>query len=166
MKKLVNIQCSVKDGKATITGNIVEAGKGEFKFPVQQTTITLVNSENPRWIRHLQISTEATFVKSSGVGFAIPHVELMEISNACEPKSSFPPVLKGKPSLTVEFNSELELTFQWEASDSLEKGKQNWAEIVGQTTVTLDPSTVKKGQFVRCIGKNAAGDYVTPPIPI
>lgn len=149
-----------------MTGDVADCLAGEFRFPARQVTISFSNSENRNWIRHVQISTEGIFVKSLGNGFVLPHEEFMKVSSVCEPKTTYPPKLKSKPSLTVEFSSELKLTLQWEASDSLEAGKQKWTPIEGQTSATLDPSKVSKGQFVRCIGKNDAGTFQTPPIPI
>lgn len=166
MKTLANIKCSVVSGKLTIIADIIESQNGEFRFPVQQTTVPFINLLNPRWPRHVQISNEAVFVKASGCSFAIPLQGLIDIAASAEPRTSFPPVFNKQPKdLTAEISSELDPDLQWQVSDAIDKNEK-WTDLVGQNTKTLDKAAVKKGQFVRLIASSEAGCMHSKPILI
>jgi hypothetical protein len=159
MKTLKNIKTVVKDGKVTITADLEEK---EFSWPVQQVTIGFQAAGNPHWIRHAQISQEAIFFKRLGIGFAIPIEEFNDkVAMVIEPRLSFPPVhKKGKNPLVVDFNSELEVSLQWEMAETPDP-EGEWTPIKGQTTGTLNPKTVKSGWWVRCIASSEAGSITT-----
>jgi hypothetical protein len=160
MKKLTNVSVSVVNGKATITGDVVEAGKHGFEHPVQQVTVGYINPKNMAWPRHCQLSHEAFFVKAFGQGVGIMLDDLVAIAAVLEPKTSYPPKasqLDG--SLTVQIDSELQPTLQWELSDD---GK-DWKPIDGETTNALDRSKYK-GKFVRLVASSEAGSITTNPI--
>jgi len=166
MKKLINTVTVIKDGKATITGDVVDAQPHEFRFPVQQSSVGYLNEANMRWPRHLQVSNEAFFVKAFGNGLAIPMDELVKIAGILEPKTTFPPVInKISPDLEVELSSELEPDFQWQVSDAIDKSA-NWTDIVGETNKNLDKTKVKSGQFVRLIISSEAGSITSNPVLI
>lgn len=164
MKKLINVTSAVTNGKITITADIADTDKGEFRFPVQQTTVGWINPLNMRWPRHVQISGEATFVKANGSGMAILHDDLVAIAALVEPKTSFPPVFK-KSDLTVEVASELNPSYQWQVSDKID-ASQSWSNINGQISATLDKSSIKAGQFVRCVASNDSGSMISNPTQV
>jgi len=160
MKKLTNVKVSVVDGKATITGDVVEADKYTFEHPVQQVTVGYLNPKNMAWPRHCQLSHEAFFVKAFGNGVGIMLDDLVAIATILEPKTSYPPTasqLDG--SLTVQINSELQPTLQWEAS---EDGK-DWQPIEGATANVLN-KTDHSGKFVRLVASSEAGSIATNPV--
>lgn len=166
MKTLSQIQTKVDGDSFTITGKIIEK---EFShFLVRRVTIGHINPDNRTHVRHLQISDEAIFVKlpNTKFGLAITPDDLVGIATAIEPKTSFCPVFKksGEP-LTVEIASELSPDFQWQVSDEINVN-QKWSDISGATAKTLDPSMVKKGQWVRCAAKSDAGSMTSNPAQI
>ncbi len=167
MKKLLNVKSEMKDGKITITADVVECEAGDFRFPMQQVTVGFYNPENIKWPRHIQISQEATFVKAFGNGLAIPHEALVEIASLAEPKTSYPPLFKKKidENLTAEISSELNPDFQWQVSDSIKPDAQ-WENIEGQTSITLDKSKVLAGKFVRLVASSDAGSMTSNPFLI
>jgi hypothetical protein len=162
MKALKNIVTVIKDGKATITADVVEQ---EFRFPCQQVTVGYLNPSNIRWPRHIQLSGEAVFVKAYGIGFAIPNEEFVKLASAIEPRTSYSPLFGKMPSpdsLTVDFNSELNPDLQWQQSAD----DKEWTNIEDATSVTLDRAKVAKGTFVRCVASSAAGATGTPSIKL
>jgi hypothetical protein len=161
MKKLINTVTVIKDGKATITGDVIEAQPHEFRFPVQQASVGYLNEANMRWPRHLQISNEAFFIKAFGNGLAIPADEMVKIASILEPKTTFPPVVnKISTDLEVDLASELDPDFQWQVSDKVDKDA-DWKNIEGETKKNLDKSKVKSGQFVRLIISSEAGSVTS-----
>jgi hypothetical protein len=162
MKTLKNIQTTFKDGKVTITADVEEK---EFLYPVQQVTIGFQARGNPHWIRHAQISQEAIFFKRLGVGFAIPIEEFSDnVAMVIEPRLTFPPLYRrGSIPLTVDFCSELQPDLQWETAETIDG---EWTTVEGQTSNTLNPSTVKKGWLVRCVASSEAGSTATPAMNV
>jgi hypothetical protein len=168
MKKLTNCISTVKDGKLTFTADIVEADANEFRFPVQQTTVGYINPLNMKWPRHIQVSSEATFVKAFGNGMAISHDDLVEMAAKVEPKTSFPPLFKTQPkseSLTVEISSELNPDFQWQLSATIDN-TASWTNISGATSSTLCKTNLPQGVWVRCVAKSDAGSMTSNPVQI
>lgn len=164
MKKLTNVVSKVVDGKLTVTADVTECAAGDYRFPVQQVSIGYLSDKNHQWPRHIQLSGEATFVKAFGNGMAINHDDLVSIAAVVEPKTSFPPVFKKRiPDYTVEIDTELDPDFQWQVSDSIDT-KQSWKDIAGQTTKTLDKSTVPPGKWVRCVASSEAGSMTSNPV--
>lgn len=160
MKRLSNF-------KATLNGSklIIESDVDEFKFehPVQQVTVGYLNPENFQWPRHIQLSHEAFFVKAFGNGVGVMLDDLVKIASVVEPKTSFPPKLnKLDSSLKVSVASELNPSFQWQVSDYLDH-RANWKDIEGATSIELDKSKVKSGQFVRVIASSDAGSMTSNP---
>lgn len=164
MKILKNIQVSIASGKVTITGDAVEAEKYQFANPVQQVTIGYLNPLNMQWPRHCQLSHEAFFVKAFGNGVGIMLDDLVKIAALIEPKTSFPPKSKGKldNTLTVEFDSELNPSLQWQQSDD----GLTWENIEGATTNVLDKTKIGIGKVVRCVASSEAGATATNTIMI
>jgi hypothetical protein len=166
MKKLTNVKTTVTGSKVTICADIVDAAPTDFKWPVQQTTVGWLNPANLRWPRHIQISSEAVFVKSMNGGMAITNDDLVALAALVEPKTSFPPFFKSFPSpqsLTVDFSTELDPKLQWQVSDTpLPDGK--WTDIEGAISRTLD--NPPKGKFVRCVASSEAGATATPAIRV
>jgi len=162
MKTLSNIQTILKDGKVTITADVVEQ---QFTHPVQQVTVGFMAAGNPHWIRHAQISQEAIFFKRLGVGFAIPIEEFNDkVAMVIEPNLTFPPrYRKSYNPLRVDFDSELTPVLQWESAEEI---NGEWKPIAGQTTNVLDPATVAKGAWVRCVASSDAGNTTTPPMKL
>lgn len=164
MKTLTNVVCKVENGKVTITADIADK---TFGLPVNQTTVGYLNPKNIRYPRHCQISNEAYFVKAFGNGFAIMHDDLVRIAAIVEPKTTYPPLFTKQPdseNFVVEINSELNPDFQWQVSDEIKLGKENWTDIVGATDGVLDKSKVEKGKFVRCVAKSEAGTMYSNPV--
>jgi len=164
MKTLSNVQTTVKDGKVTITADIIDQ---KFDFPVQQVTIGHFNPANMTWPRHIQLSHEAVFVKAFGNGFAIIQDDLVKIAAKVEPKTSFPPKFAYNPdnkSLTAEVCSEIDPDFSWEVSDSIRPNESKWTLIEGENSITLNKEKVKTGQFVRCIASSEAGSMTSNPV--
>lgn len=158
MKTLKNLQTTIKDGKVTITGDLVEQ---TFSHPVQQVTVGFAADKDIHWIRHVQLSHEALFVKRIGAGFAINLEELVNnVANIVEPKLSFPPKARYANKFQVDITSELEPTVQWQVTEA--DGPEEWRDIPGQTKLLLDSTTVSLGQFVRCKTSNGAGCTYTP----
>jgi len=159
MKTLSNIQTTVKNGKVTITADIVEK---QFTYPVQQVTIGFHAEGNPHWIRHTQISQQAIFFKHLAVGFAIPIEEFNDkVAMVIEPKLSFPPLARRTNNpLMVDFCSELEPVLQWEIA---KEHTGEWKPIKGQTSNVLDPKKLPAGSWVRCVASSDAGSTATPP---
>jgi len=168
MKKLINTKTVVKDGKATITGDVIEAHPMEFRFPSEQRTVGHVHPANPRHMRHIQISNEAVFVKAFGNGLAIPKDDFCAIAAAIEPKTASLPWFTKEPrtgSLTVEFSSELEPQLQWKVSDKADPDGQ-WSDIAGATSATLTNTDALKGKWVSCVATSEAGAVATQPFLI
>ncbi len=166
MKKLINLKSTVAAGKITICADIVETSPGEFRFPAQQVTVGMINPANPRWPRHIQLSSEAVFVKSINGAFAITNDDLANIASMVEPKTSYAPLFKKFPSpsaLTVDFSSELDPKLQWQESDKSDPSGE-WSDILGEIGVTLQNPTA--GKYVRCVASSEAGTTATPPIKI
>lgn len=179
MKTLISPQARISaDGKtATVTFQIAE--KDFSNFPCQRVTVGHYNPSNIKHPRHVQITNEGVFVKYSGnkklVQFAIPLDDFVLIAAQIEPQTSFPPVVKTLTSLTVEVSSELDPLYQWQVTDSIEIksvpvgtkiADPVWADIVGQTSKTLDKSTVKTGQWVRVKAYSDAGAMFSNPVKI
>lgn len=164
MKTLKNVKSNLVNGKLTITADVVETTAGEFKFPVQQTTVGWLNPANLRWPRHIQISSEGVFVKSINGAMAIANDDFVAIASLVEPKTSFAPFYKTFPTpqnLTVDFSTELEPKLQWQVSDS-PLPTSEWKDIEGEISATLKaPPT---GKYVRCVASSEAGATATPPI--
>ena len=164
MKRLVNVQTSVVDGKVTITGDI-----DDFKFesPVQQVTVGYLNAINMAWPRHCQLSHEAFFVKAYNQGFGVLLDELVKIAAVIEPQTTFAPIMRNKlsDSFVLDVASELPVSYQWEVTDVIGE-EQNWAKIDGQTAAELDKTKVQSGKFVRCVITNAAGFFTTNSVII
>lgn len=178
MKTLISPKTVVAaDGKSvTITLRIEDV---EFNpFFVQRQTVGHLSPNNMAHPRHIQVSHEAVFIKSYGYAMAITNDTLVEIAAIIEPKTTFKPVFKkSNEPLTVEIASELNPDFQWQESDRIkpipvEGGKglkpiePVWKNIEGQTTKTLDPTKVNKGQYVRCIASSQAGSMASNPVQI
>ena len=176
MKKLVNVKTTVTNGKITICADIEESAPNEFAFPVQQVTVGHLNPINPRWPRHCQISQDAYFIKCNGFGMAIFHDDLIAIAAQVEPKTSFPPVVKKlTDDLFAEVSSELNPDFQWQVSDDAypqptaprtPPPQAVWSNIDGATSVKLDKTPLKTGQWVRCIISSEAGSVTSNPVKI
>ena len=176
MKTLCNTKTTISaDGKtATITGDIVE--KKFDLWAVTRTTHGYLNPKNMAHHRHIQSSHEALFVYSGQHYFGISHDDLVSIAAAIEPKTSFAPKLdKVEQDLTVHLESELNPYLQWEVGDKVttEFKKNhfreeilNWRKIEGQTKPTLDKSTVKPGQFVRCVASSEAGSMTSNAVEV
>jgi len=163
MKSITDISITVKDGIVTLTGKIINF---QFGFPAMQQTVPYADDKNAKWMRHLQISQEATFVKAFGNGFGLPHKVLVDLATACEPKTSYPPVFKKTDDeLVAEISSEIEPALQWEVSDCV-KESSVWSKIEGQTTKALDKTKVSKGQFVRLVATSDAGQMISNPVLI
>jgi hypothetical protein len=163
MKTIIDTTVTVKDGIVTMTGKLVDR---QFGFPTMQQTVPFADANNARWMRHIQISQQATFVKAFGNGFGFPHEVLVKIATACEPKTSYPPVFKkGEDELVAEISSEIEPTLQWEVSDGV-KESSVWKPIEGQTSRALDKTKVTKGQFVRLVATSEAGQMISNPVLI
>lgn len=162
MKTLRNIQATVKNGKITITADIVEQ---EFRQAVQQTTIGFHPKDNLHWIRHAQISQEAFFLKRLGFGVAVPIEEFHDqVALKIEPRLTFAP--KQRPSadpLTVNFCSELEPQLQWEVAN---EPNGEWQALKGANSNKLDPKLVPAGYWVRCKASSDAGWTTTPPMKV
>lgn len=164
MKTLTNIQTVISGTKATITADIVDK---VFGFPVQQVTIGFMPDNNPKFLRHVQISHEALFVKAYGTGFAIPLEDLMtKVAMVIEPKLSFPPVLKKVGALTVELVSELQPVLQWQQAPAPNSPEEDWKDIEGANDKSLDSAKTQKGTWVRCKATSESGIAITPPIKI
>ncbi len=166
MKKLTKIIVTIKNGKGFMTFDIVEAAPSDFRFPVQQTTVGWLNPANLRWPRHIQLSSEAVFVKSANGGMAITNDDLVALAALVEPKTSFPPFYKTFPtpqSLTVDFSTELEPKLQWQSSNS-PLPESEWTDIEGETKPTLE--NPPKGKYVRCVASSDAGRTATPPVRV
>lgn len=166
MKTLNNVKSEVKDGKLTLTADIIE--KDFSQFLVRRITIGHVNPDKMSHVRHVQVSDEAIFLKlpATKFGVAIEIEDFVSIATAIEPKTSFAPVFKRqKNPLTIEIGSELKPDFQWQVSDEI-NSKADWKDIEGQKSATLEPSTVKSGQWVRCIASSEAGAMPSLPIQI
>lgn len=163
MKTLTNLKSTVSNGKITITADIVER---EFKGPVQQTTMLDIPDGNQQWVRHVQLSNKAFFIKRLGNGLALPVEEwIAEVANKVEPKLTYAPLPK-KTGLTVEFSSELNPDLQWQAADKANAPEAEWNNIEGATSASLVPDAIPKGKFVRCLAKSSAGATATPPVLI
>ena len=166
MKTLSNVKASVKDGKLTLTADIVE--KQFTPFLIQRVTIGHLNPKNIRHPRHVQISNEAIFVKAFGNAFAMEIDDIVAIACAVEPKTSFAPLFHSQPkseNLTAEVCSELDPDFQWQVSDKIDS-TVNWSNIEGQTTKALDKSKVKANQWVRLIAHSESGSMASNPVQI
>jgi|ERR1700722_9493418 len=185
MKTLQGVKTTMSaDGKSvTITADIIE--KDFPQFMVQRVTVGHLNPANMAHPRHIQVSGDALYIKSFGNGVALSLDSLVAIAAVIEPKTSFAPVLKKltADSLTVQISTELNPDFQWQISDdAFPKAKiptprppsgtklvappAVWTDIEGQTTATLDPSKVKKGQWVRCVASSEAGSMTSNPVQI
>jgi hypothetical protein len=166
MKKITNTKAEVKGNKITITGDIIDVAPGEFKFPAQQVTIGYETIGRHR--RHVQISSDAVFVKTPDAIAAIPLNELIAISSAIEPKTSPKPWFSKMPTtgaLTVEFSSEIEPSLQWKWSDKPDPSGK-WSDIAGATTATLIKTPDLNGKWVACVAFSEAGATSTQPIQI
>lgn len=160
MKTIANCVTVVKDGKVTITADIVE--KDFTRFPVQRSTVGYLNPDNIEWPRHIQISNEAVFVKAFAVGVAMSLDDLVAIAAAVEPKTSYPPKFKKADSVSVEIASELSPSFQWQSADDIRNPV--WQDIPGAVSSSLDAKMVQPGKFVRCVAKSDAGEMYSRPV--
>jgi hypothetical protein len=161
MKTLTKTKTVVNGNDVTITGKLADM---RYEIPVQRVTVGYMSGDNSRWIRHIQLSNEAVFVKAFGNGFAVENSSLVEIAGAIEPKTSFAPILK-KPigeNLTAEISSELNPDFQWQKSASVAAGAA-WSDIEGCNSISLDRAAVEPGTFVRCVASSEAGTMVSNP---
>ena len=168
MRKLINTKTVVADGKATITGDVVDAAPADFVYPVQHTTVGYLHPTNPRQPRHVQISSQGVFVKRREHGGMIPLEDLASIMLAIEPKTAGIPFIRVHPtpqSLIVNATSQIDCTYQWKMSDTPDpKGK--WSDIAGQTTVKLERTDALKGKWVSCVVTNGSGAIASKPIQI
>jgi len=164
MKRLLNVQTSVANGKVTITADIDDF---QFEKPVQQVTVGYLNAINIAWPRHCQLSHEAFFVKAYNQGVGILLDELVKIAAIVEPKTTFSPALKSKlsDSFALDVVSEIPLSYQWEVTNIIGES-QNWSKIEGQINAELDKTKVQSGQFVRCVITNDAGSVATNAVII
>lgn len=162
MKKLTNVVANVVNGKLTITADVVEADKSEYRFPIQRVTVGYLNPDNLKWPRHIQLSGEAFFVKAYGAAMVISHDDIVKIAAAAEPKTSFAPVLKQSNDLNGENISELPVSYQWQVSEN----GTDWTDIPTGINAVLDSTNLIKGQLVRLVATNAAGSTVSIPIQI
>lgn len=160
MKTITNLKTTVEGNKVTITGEIIDR---DFRMPAQQVTVPQNSPHNPRFIRHCQLSSEAFFIKFVGEAVAFILDELADVACEINPKLTWAPVLKQAADLTVEINSELEPTIQWQSSTD---GKE-WKDIAGATAAKLDRAIVpKEAKLVKAIAKSEAGQTETPQIQI
>jgi len=165
MKTIGDVKITCSQGIITIVGKVVER---EFNPNIEQKTVLYITGENRRWYRHIQISQEATFLKAYGSGIGILHDDLAAIANAIEPKTSYPPVIKSinPTTFTAEIISELDVTFQWESTESLNPDKLKWEPVESQTTDALDKTKVLAGRFVRLSATNQSGTTYSNPIQV
>jgi hypothetical protein len=164
MKTLKGIKTTISGNKLTLTADIVD--KDYSAFRTQQQTIVHAASDNIRHHRHLQIAECGVMVKTPGkrVGFVLEKQDLIDIATGIEPLLSYAPVATNKldKTLTVKINSELTPDFQWQVS----MDGQVWSNVPGQTTTTLDKSTVKAGQRVRLKATSPAGEMITETVVV
>ena len=167
MKALSNVQVSVKDGKVTMTADIIEK---TFEFPVQRVTVGWLHPTNPRHPRSIQISQEAFFVKAFGEGFAFEHEDLVALAAAVNPKTAAPPMLTRdiKEDLIADVGSELHPDFQWQYGvipATKGGGPLIWQDIAGQTSKSLPPDAIPQNAYaVRAVIKSDAGSITSNPI--
>jgi hypothetical protein len=179
MKSLINPKSVISaDGKtATVTFDIVEQTFSDF--PSQRWTVGHLNPSNIKHPRHVMVSNEAIFVKyftpKKRVQFAIPIDDFVLIAAQIEPQTTFPPAIKTLQSLTAEVSSEINPSFQWQVTDSIEikpvplgtaVAPVVWTDVVGQTTKTLDKASIKTGQWVRLRAYSDAGEMFSNPVKV
>lgn len=169
MKRLSNVKATVTGDRITICADIVETPF--WRMPVERTidrAINVPDANQPRQHHyHIQVSQDIYSVKTPGkhCGLAISHDDMLAIAKMVDPRICHAPVLKSQinsTTLTADIGSELTPDLQWEVCSD---GK-TWTAIEGQTTKTLDKSTVKQGQFVRLVAKSEAGTMTSNPIKI
>jgi hypothetical protein len=156
MKTLQNIKLTATGSKLTLTDDVVD--KDFYGNPMQQQTVTYMDDVNPRHVLHCQISNAAVFVRMPGkqAGMAIEIPALVEAAKQIEPLLNYPPQFSSQitaDTLKADIGSELTPDLQWEFSDD----GRHWFKIEGQTTATLDKSTVKPGQYVHLVASSEAG---------
>ena len=159
MKTLAKIKSTVSGGKLTLTADIIE--KDYSGFPVQQQTIVHISKQNRGHHRHMQMSQAGVVARTPGknLGFVLEKQDFIDLATSVEPRLSYAPVAsKLGTTLTVNISSELKADLQWQVS--ADKGK-TWADIAGQTTNTLDKTTVKAGQLVRLKASSEAGEMIS-----
>lgn len=154
MKTIVDLKTTIsEDGKTiTLVGRIVER---QPSFPVQQSTVINTSSTNRRWIRHVQLSHEALFVKlpqKTGVAFDVS--SLVESAIQVESSLTYPPIFMKHPTHddpSVEIDSELKPVLKWQVSVD---GGETWTDAPapdGKAPV------VEQGQMVRAQAHSKAG---------
>ena len=168
MKTLIEPQITVDGDKITIVAKIVDQ-------PFNGLLVTRVshghlNPDHPNHPRRIQSSNEAVFVESHRAKFSMPNDFVIAIATAVEPATSFAPLFK-KHSVpgNVEVVSESPVSYQWQVSDNafptgtFPLPPAIWNDISGATNATLDESTIKPGQWIRCVTKNATGTTTSQP---
>ena len=89
MKTVTFDKIEVVGDKVTITGTVVEK---DFTQRTQQQTVHDIPKSNPDWIRHVQISNQAVFVKRFGQkSFAIDNCNFTKLAESVEPDLLPPP---------------------------------------------------------------------------
>lgn len=173
MKILTNAKTVVStDGKSvTITAEIVDEPWNEML--VSRTTHGFLNPNHQGHPRHVQSSNAAIFCRHRGFTVALPNDVWVAIAAAIDPNTSFAPLFKpGTVPPNIETISESPVTFQWQVSENAfpQAEKQQtpppptvWSDIPGQTAASLDESTLKDGQWIRCVATNATGSTISKP---
>ena len=161
MKSLTNFKIEVQGDKALIQADIVDR---QFSMPCQQVTVFQFNPNNRHFIRHVQLSHEAVFIKSRFGSFGIANDDLVDVAIKIEPSLTYAPIFQKKLTndLKVTVHSEIEPDLQWQVSDD---GKE-WMDVIGEKRETLDRTTIKVGQFVRCVASGEAGQMISNPVQV
>ena len=174
VKTLSNAKTVVSaDGKTvTITADIVTAPWNEML--VTRVTHTHLNPDHQDHVRHIQSSNAAVFVRHRGFTFAVPNDVFAAIAAVIEPNTTFAPHFRrGTLPPKIEVVSELPMTLQWQVSEAAfpmavaphtPPPPAVWTDVQSQTAASLDESTLKNGQWVRCVATNSVGTTISQPV--
>lgn len=122
-------------------------------LPVQQVTIGQFPAANPNWVRTIQVSDEAVYIRAVNAAVAISISDLINFALVVEPNLTWtPPVILTQPesttttttvqaSLVVEAGSEYNLTYAWyQSADGT-----NWSNALTTTSIALNKVTIASG---------------------